>query len=60
MTCSCQKDNMSTRKVLYAIFSSCDGIAIQASVQEGKNVTGHYYHYALLKKLKDITRNIIQ
>lgn len=46
------KKTMSTKKVLYAIFFSCDGIAIQVPVPKGKCVTGRYYRDVVLKKLK--------
>ena len=43
---------MSTKKALYAIFFSCDCIAIQVLVTKGKSVTGRYYFDLCLKKLK--------
>ena len=46
------KRTMSTKKVMYCIFYSCDGIAVQIPVFEGKNVTGLYYQDITLKKLK--------
>ena len=53
------KRTMSTKKVLCAIFFSCDGIAIQVLLTKGKSVTGRYYcdcdlH---LKKLKKYYHN---
>ena len=42
---------MST-KILYAIFFSCDSIAIQVPVPKGKSVTGQYYYDVVLKKLQ--------
>ena len=45
------KRTMSTKKVLYAIFFSCDGIAIQILVPKSKSATGRYY-CDVLKKLK--------
>ena len=47
---------MSAKKVLYAIFFSCDGIAIQVSVLKGKIVTGRYYRDVVLKSSIDIFR----
>lgn len=46
------KRTMSTKKVLYCIFFSCDGLAVQIPVQKGKSVTGRYYRDVVLKKLK--------
>lgn len=46
------KRTMSTKKVLYCIFFSCDGLAVQIPVPKGKSVTGRYYRDVVLKKLK--------
>ena len=46
------KRTMSTKKVLYCIFFSCDGLAVQIPVPNGKSVTGRYYRDVVLKKLK--------
>ena len=46
------KRTMSTKKVLYCIFFSCDGIAVQIPVLKGKSVTGRYNQDVILKKLK--------
>ncbi|XP_062582211.1 histone-lysine N-methyltransferase SETMAR-like [Saccostrea cucullata] len=49
------KRTMSTKKVLYCIFFSCDGLAVQIPVPKGKSVTGRYYRCCtdvVLKKLK--------
>ena len=43
---------MSTKKVYYALFFSCDGIAIQALVTKGKSATGRFNRDLVLKKLK--------
>ena len=43
---------LSAKKVLYAIFFSCEGAAIQVPVKKGKRVTGKYYKDVVLKKLK--------
>ena len=42
---------MSTKKVLYAIFSG-EGVAIKVLVKKGKSITGKYYKDVVLKKLK--------
>ena len=49
----------STKKAVYAIFFSCDGIAIQVPVTKGKSATRRYncYMYVVLKKLKFTTRH---
>ena len=46
------KRSLSTKKVLYAIFFSGEGVAIKVPVKKGKNITGKYYKDAVLKKLK--------
>ena len=43
---------MSTKKVLYAIFFSGEGVAIKVPVKKGKSNTGKYYKDVVLKKLK--------
>ena len=43
---------MSTKKVLYAIFFSGEGVAIKVPVKKGKSITGKYYKDVVLKKLK--------
>ena len=44
------KRSLSTKKVLYAIFFSGEGVAIK--VKKGKSITGKYYKDVVLKKLK--------
>ena len=53
------KRTKSTKNAVYAIFFSCDGIAIQAPVPKGRSATGRYncYMYVVLKKLKFTTRH---
>ena len=46
------KRSLSTKKVLYAIFFSSEGVAIKVPVKKGKSITGKYYKDAVLKKLK--------
>ena len=46
------KRSLSTKKVLYAIFFSGEGIAIKVPVKKGKSITGKYYKDVVLKKLK--------
>ena len=46
------KPTLSAKKVLYAIFFSGEGVAMQGSVIKGKSVTGKYYKGVVLKKLK--------
>lgn len=46
------KRTLSAKKVLYAIFFSIEGIAIQVPVKRGKSITGKYYRDVVLKKLK--------
>ena len=43
---------MTTKKVLYAIFFSSEGVAIKVPVKKGKSITGKYYKDVVLKKLK--------
>ena len=45
------KRSLSTKKVLYAIFSG-EGIAIKLPVKKGKSITRKYYKDIVLKKLK--------
>ena len=45
------KRTLSTKKVLYAIFSG-EGVAIKVPVKKGKSITGKYYKDVVLKKLK--------
>ena len=45
------KCSLSTKKVLYAIFSG-EGVAIKVPVKKGKSITGKYYKDVVLKKLK--------
>ena len=45
------KRSLSTKKVLYAIFFSGEGVAIQVPVKKGKSITGKYYKdYKYYKK----------
>ena len=44
--------SLSTKKVLYAIFFSGEGVAIKMPVKKGKSITGKYYKDVVLKKLK--------
>ena len=46
------KLSLSTKKVLYAIFFSGEGVAIKVPVKKGKSITGKYYKDVVLKKLK--------
>ena len=46
------KCSLSTKKVLYAIFFSGEGVAIKVPVKKGKSITGKYYKDVVLKKLK--------
>ena len=46
------KCSLSTKKVLYAIFFSGEGVAIKVPVKKGKSITGKYYKVVVLKKLK--------
>ena len=46
------KRSSSTKKVLYAIFFSGEGVAIKVPVKKGKSITGKYYKDVVLKKLK--------
>ena len=46
------KRSLSTKKVLYAIFFSGEGVAIKMPVKKGKSITGKYYKDVVLKKLK--------
>ena len=46
------KHSLSTKKVLYAIFFSGEGVAIKVPVKKGKSITGKYYKDVVLKKLK--------
>ena len=46
------KRSLSTKKVLYAIFFSGEGVAIIVPVKKGKSITGKYYKDVVLKKLK--------
>ena len=46
------KRPLSTKKVLYAIFFSDEGVAIKVPVKKGKSITGKYYKDVVLKKLK--------
>ena len=41
-----------SKKVLYAIFFSGEGVAIKVPVKKGKSITGKYYKDVVLKKLK--------
>ena len=45
------KRSLSTKKVLYAIFSG-EGVTIKVPVKKGKSITGKYYKDVVLKKLK--------
>ena len=46
------KGSLSTKKVLYAIFFSGEGVAIKVPVKKGKSITGNNYKDVVLKKLK--------
>ena len=46
------KRSLSTKKVLYAIFFSGEGVAIKLPVKKGKSITGKYYKDVVLKKMK--------
>ena len=46
------KRSLSTKKVMYAIFFSGEGVAIKVPVKKGKSITGKYYKDVVLKKLK--------
>ena len=46
------KRSLGTKKVLYAIFFSGEGVAIKVPVEKGKSITGKYYKDVVLKKLK--------
>ena len=46
------KRSLSTKKVLYAIFFSGEGVAIKVPVKKAKSITGKYYKDVVLKKLK--------
>ena len=46
------KHSLSTKKVLYAIFFSGEGVAIKVPVKKGKSITRKYYKDVVLKKLK--------
>ena len=46
------KCSLNTKKVLYAIFFSGEGVAIKVPVKKGKSITGKYYKDVVLKKLK--------
>ena len=48
------KRSLSTKKVLYAIFFSGEGVAIKVPVKKGKSITGKYYKDVVLKKLKKV------
>ena len=45
------KRSLSTKKVLYAIFFSGEGVAIKVPVKKGKSITGKYY--------KDVTEKVL-
>ena len=47
------KRSLSTKKVLYAIFFSGEGVAIKVPVKKGKSIPGKYYKDVVLKKLKN-------
>ena len=46
------KRSLSARKVWYAIFFSCEGVAINVPVEKGKNITRKYYKDIVLEKPK--------
>ena len=46
------KRSLSTKKVLYAIFFSGEGVAVKVPVKKSKSITGKYYKDVVLKKLK--------
>ena len=46
------KRSLNTKKVLYAIFFSGEGVAIKVPVKKGKSITRKYYKDVVLKKLK--------
>ena len=43
------KRSLSTKKVLYAIFFSDEGVAIKVPVKKGKSITGKYYKDVVLR-----------
>ena len=45
------KRSLSTKKVLYAIFFSGEGITIKVPVKKGKGITGKYLKDVVMKKL---------
>ena len=49
------KRSLSTKKVLYAIFFSGEGVAIKVPVKKGKSITGKYYKDVVLKKRRPAT-----
>ena len=46
------KCTLRAKKVLYAVFFSGEGVAIQVPVKKGKSVTGKYYKDVIVKTLK--------
>ena len=40
------KRSLSTKKVLYAVFFSGEGVAIKVPVKKDKSITGKYYKYS--------------
>ena len=46
------KHSLSTKKVLYAMFFSGEGVAIKVPVKKSKSIIGKYYKDIALKKLK--------
>ena len=50
------KRSLSTKKVLYAIFFSGEGVAIKVPVKKGKSITGKHYKDVVLKKLNKYYR----
>ena len=46
------KRSLSTKKILYAIFFSGEGVAIKVPVKKDKSITRKYYKDVVLKKLK--------
>ena len=49
------KRSLSTKKVLYAIFFSGEGVAIKVPVKKGTSITGKYYKDVVEKVLSETT-----
>ena len=48
------KRSLSAKKVLYAIYFSGEGVAIEVLVEKCKSIIGKYYNDVVMKKLKKI------